>query len=136
MLLGAPSSGAGGGETSDLGKATTLVAAMISALGLDEEQGLLWIGPIAGKGLTSCYAGGRTSSGGSRHCWRRLMSTPSGSHRPAVEAVADLLVARETAGGAEIEPVIARAAAHEKGTEACGVKAECPTVTKHGNISR
>lgn len=47
VVLGEPSSSAGGGRDSDLARATELAAAMESSFGLARRGGLLWLGPAA-----------------------------------------------------------------------------------------
>ena len=48
VILGMPSSGAGGGPESDLAKATLWAATAIMAFGLDLESGLMWSGMPTG----------------------------------------------------------------------------------------
>jgi ATP-dependent Zn protease len=46
VLLGSVSAGSGGGETSDLARATALATASITDLGLGEDAPLLWLGSV------------------------------------------------------------------------------------------
>ncbi len=56
VVLGIPSSGAGGGLDSDLARATALAMTAASAFGLDDERGLLWAGMPEGTTLPDMLA--------------------------------------------------------------------------------
>jgi cell division protease FtsH len=56
LVLGFPSSGAGGGLGSDLERATTLATHAATALGLDDQAGLLWSGLPAPREIPTVLA--------------------------------------------------------------------------------
>ena len=57
IVLGQPSSGAGGNGGSDLAQATRLAATASTALGLDDAAGLVWSGTLDEVTLTERMAG-------------------------------------------------------------------------------
>ncbi|WP_149536748.1 AAA family ATPase [Siccirubricoccus phaeus] len=118
-LLGEASAGSGGGADSDLATATRLATAAVTALGLDRGGGaLVWRGLpeaadvpglLAARPDVACRVGEMldTAYAEARTLVRR--------HREAVERLAELLVAHEAVGGAEIASLVA---AHVCGTAA------------------
>ncbi|WP_109095944.1 AAA family ATPase [Azospirillum sp. TSH64] len=115
VVFGDVSAGAGGSEDSDLARATALAVSALHAYGLDDgEDGLLWRGmptpdalaamlavrPDLGKRITVILA---TAYAEAKDLIVR--------HRPGLDAVAQLLVERETVGGKEIEALVSSAQA-------------------------
>ena len=110
-ILGSASSGAGGGPESDLAKATSLAALAVTALGFDDEAGLVWQGmsdPLVLPGLL-----GRNSAVSARVRLmldrgyaeaRQLVRT----HRTAIEALANTLLERRVIDGADAAAIVAR----------------------------
>jgi ATP-dependent Zn protease len=115
VVFGDVSAGAGGNEDSDLARATALAVSALHAYGLDDgEDGLLWRGMPTPDALAAMLAG-RPDLG------KRItviLATAYAEakdlivrHRPGLDAVAQLLVERETVGGKEIEALVSSAQA-------------------------
>lgn len=111
VVLGAVSANAGGSENSDLAKATALAASMLTAYGLDDQIGLLWLGEATPRNLDILM---RLRPGLEQRVQAILDDAYArarevvGEHRRAVEAVAGLLLERETLTGGEVEAVVGR----------------------------
>lgn len=109
LLLGEVSANAGGGENSDLAKATSLAASMLTAYGLDDQIGLLWLGEATPHNLDILM---RLRPGLEQRVQAILNDAYARSReivegtRGTVQAVADLLLERETLTGAEVEAVV------------------------------
>ncbi|WP_176849597.1 AAA family ATPase [Belnapia rosea] len=110
-LLGEASAGSGGGEDSDLATATRLATAAVTALGLDRGGGaLVWRGlPAAADvpGLLAARPDVAHRVGSMLDAAYAEARALVRRHRVAVRSLADLLVARETVPGAEIESLVA-----------------------------
>lgn len=104
VVLGQPSSGAGGNAGSDLAQATRLAASASTALGLDDATGLVWSGMLDGATLTKRMAGDTALVA----VVRRLLDnaytaalTLVRQHLVVVNALAAELVAQGALSGAE-----------------------------------
>ncbi len=109
-ILGAPSSGAGGGPQSDLAKATGLAALAVASFGLDGEGGLTWRGtpdpvtlpdmltsdPVVAARVQALLDGAYADA-------RDLVH----ARRAAVEALARVLIERRTLDGGEAVAIVA-----------------------------
>ncbi|MGD0103433.1 MAG: AAA family ATPase [Rhodopila sp.] len=109
ILLGEPTSGAGGGADSDLAVATGLAASAAASLGLDPEVGLVWLGEPDGVSLPRVLRDFPLVSSRARgliqdaylevlELIRRRVS--------AVRAVAFALVERRALEGSEVERIV------------------------------
>ncbi len=115
VILGAPSSGAGGGPGSDLAFATNLAAVCVAALGFGDGAGLTWLGLP-----DQCSLPGMMSSNpGLAEAVGRILADAYGDAlklvaevRPMVEDVARQLVKRKVLDG---ETVAAIVGWHERG---------------------
>lgn len=109
IVLGAVSANSGGSENSDLAKATALAASMLTAYGLDDQIGLVWLGEATPRTLDILM---RLRPGLEQRVQSILADAYARcgqlirEHRPAVEVVADLLLERETLTGSDVEAVV------------------------------
>lgn len=111
IVLGEASASSGGGEQSDLARATTLATSMLTAYCLDDEAGLLWLGEATSRNI-DLFLRMRP------HIEQRVSAILADAydrcrnlvreHHAVVEAVADMLLERETLSGAEVEDVLER----------------------------
>ena len=109
IVCGQASSGAGGGETSDLARATYLAAASQAALGLGEVADLTWRGLPDTNGMPDLLAAHpgvaervRVMLEDAYDCARRMI----GARITAVEALARVLVTRRILDGTEAEAIV------------------------------
>ncbi len=110
-VLGAPSSGAGGGPASDLAKATWLAASAVTAFGLDGEDGLVWRGMPDPLALPGMLAASPAVSARVRAMLDRAYAEARELvrvRRAAVEALVDSLVVRHVLDGAEAAAIVAQ----------------------------
>lgn len=108
-ILGAPSSGAGGGPQSDLAKATGLAALAVASFGLDSEGGLIWRGtpdPVTLPGVLASdpvlAARVQALLDGAYADARELVH----ARRAAVEALARVLTEQRTLDGGEAAAIV------------------------------
>jgi MoxR-like ATPase len=109
ILLGAPSSGAGGDLDSDLATATRVATTAEAALGLGQE--LLWLGVPRDANLGSMLATDAALAARVRSALADGYETALALVRrrsAAVEAVAEALVARSAIDGDELARIVAR----------------------------
>lgn len=109
-ILGAPSSGAGGGPQSDLAKATGLAALAVASFGLDGEGGLTWRGTPDPVTLPDMLASDPVVAA-------RVQAPLDGAYadarelvharKAAVEALARVLIERRTLDGGEAAAIVA-----------------------------
>lgn len=109
-ILGAPSSGAGGGPQSDLAKATGLAALAVASFGLDGEGGLTWRGTPDPVTLPDMLASNPVVA-------TRVHALLDGAYadardlvharRAAVEALARVLIERRALDGGEAAAIVA-----------------------------
>lgn len=118
ILLGEISAGSGGGENSDLARATWLAAASFTAFGTEGvDDGLVWFGLPGREGLGFLLA---TRPLLARQVQAKLADAYAQArgaivqHCAVVERIAELLLERETLEGAEVEALLAAEAATEE----------------------
>ncbi|MDE1146735.1 MAG: AAA family ATPase [Azospirillaceae bacterium] len=117
LLLGAPSTGAGGNGDSDLALATVLATQMLTSHGLGDH--LTWLGPVTAETVPRLLSSNPqiaaqvTAILDTQYAKVRVLLY---AWHSAVENVAGLLLARETASAAEII-AIANATLHEARTQ-------------------
>ncbi|TWB54243.1 AAA family ATPase [Nitrospirillum viridazoti] len=107
IVLGSPSGGAGGDEDSDLGKATFMVARMLANYGFGGQ--FTWAGRIDAESLPQIFA---LNSALAKRV-EQVLAAQYGSacdlishYRKAVEAVADLLLARITVSAEDVTMIL------------------------------
>ena len=110
VVLGEPSSGAGGSESSDLALATRTATRAACELGLDEECGLLWQAmPDNGAGLAEALRSDMALAGRVRarldQAFRDAVAIVD-RRRSAVVAVSAALLARGVLGGDEVAEIV------------------------------
>ena len=108
-LLGDVSSGSGGGERSDLARATMAAVTMLGSMGLGGDGNLAWSPPPTFDELGSLLAArpqfAERVSGLLADTYVDVLSSVQ-RHRRIVRAVADALVVRETIDGREVERML------------------------------
>ncbi|UPK19141.1 AAA family ATPase [Bradyrhizobium sp. 131] len=115
VLLGAPSGGAGGSDRSDLALATRLVASMELSLGLG-ESGLVFVGDA--DAAVEELRLDRTVRNRVDETLQRLQAQACEiveRRRDQVLAVADALIEKSFLSGEEIEKILARTPAEDRG---------------------
>ena len=111
VVFGCPSSGAGGGSTSDLAAATLFATLARTSLGLDAATGMVWSGLPTQTTLPSILAADPTLSTGVRIALDEAYGEALGlirRRRVAVEAVADALMAKRALDGDEVAAIVAQ----------------------------
>lgn len=111
VVLGHPSSGAGGNGGSDLAQATRLAATASTALGLDDATGLVWSGTLDDATLTERMAGDTALVAGVRRVLDGAYAdalTLVGQHHAAVSALAAELLVQGVLDGAQAAAILAR----------------------------
>lgn len=112
VILGNVSASSGGSQNSDLAQATSLATSMVTAYGLD-DLGLLWLGEATPQTVDIVL---RMRPAVEQRVSAMLADAYAQSlavlrrHRPALKAVVEMLVDRETLSGEEVEAVVARTA--------------------------
>lgn len=110
VVLGQPSSGAGGKGGSDLAQATRLAATASTALGLDDATGLVWSGTLDEVTLTGRMAGDAVLVAGVRRALDgayALALTLVRRHHAAVSALASELLVHGVLDGAQAAAILA-----------------------------
>lgn len=102
---GAPNSGAGGGEGSDLAKATELVAAMHASYGLGDDLTIRGGPAFAVTAMREDPLLRHAVERDVRALYVRAVTFVR-EHRPVIEAVADRLVAERILTGADVERLV------------------------------
>lgn len=109
VILGSPSTGAGGSFDSDLASATAIAVDMMTAYGLDERTGLVWTGRHDADALARRLSIDPVLAEDVRsvldECFREATKLVA-LHRTAVEAVAAKLLERTALSGAEVEALV------------------------------
>ena len=109
VLLGVPSSGAGGGPNSDLARATALAVEMVTSMGLDPAAGLVWSGVPKPTTLPGMLAADRDLATTVRivldDAYREAMALVRERHA-AVLAVAKALIQKGALDGAEVSALV------------------------------
>ncbi|MEA1647818.1 AAA family ATPase [Nitrospirillum sp. BR 11164] len=103
IVLGTPTSGAGGDEDSDLAKATLLVARMLTCHGLGGQ--LAWTGQVTAENLPQTLGLNPALAKRVEHILGVQYASVKeliDHHRAAVEAVASHLIAKEAISAAEV----------------------------------
>ena len=111
VFFGQPSSGAGGGVTSDLARATLSATMARTSLGLDDATGLVWSGMPAPATLPSMLAADPALAAGVRAALDEAYERAVGlvrRRRGSVEAVATALMERRALDGEEVATIVAR----------------------------
>ena len=110
-VFGQASSGAGGGEASDLARATACAAIAVTALGLDETEGLVWRGRPEIHAVPEQLAAHPALAGRVRVMLDDAYAIARdliGARLPAVTALARALAARRVLDGPEAEAIMRR----------------------------
>ena len=116
VIIGVPSSGAGGAASSDLAWATSLAAMSVGALGFDAELGLTWRGTPDAGSLRSMLMLPRIEasvSGLIQRAYERALALMR-TRKAAVEVLAAELVNHRALDGAAVVRVLGQAAADEE----------------------
>ncbi len=111
LVLGTPSSGAGGNADSDLARATRLAMTAVCSLGFSDKVGLVWAGLPDPSDPTRMLAEHPAAAAEIRRMLDRAYEDALElvKHRQAaVEAVAKTLLARRVLDGAAVAEIVAR----------------------------